>query len=392
MLVWYSSVKIVNRWVVLSSSFLAFMLSAYAFQLVSPLLNELQAVFGIDLVVLGLLISLAVIPGIFLALPGGVLIDKYGFQKIGTVSSILVAIGSISTALAPTFMVALAGRLILGVGACLLTIGTPALISQWFNGKESGKAMGIYAVGSPVGAAVAFFSTPLLAQSFGWQFPFFVEALASTVIAGLFFATVREGPLKSEQTCESCGIRRGLFNRNILGVSLVWMLFNMAVMSFLTWAPTLFTQFKGVSMVDASFLSSIFVVVSIVLVPVFGWASDLLGRRSIFVVTGSIIMALSLTAISYVQGLSLVASILIFSAAAGAIPSIVMAMTVKVCPPKRTASGFGVITIWQNLGVTVTAPFIGYFIQSTQSISSTLLVISSFTVAATLVTLVMRTK
>jgi len=61
-------------------------------------------------------------------------------------------------------------------------------------------------------------------------------------------------------------------------------------------------------------------------------------------------------------------------------------------PPKGAASGFGVIIIWQNLGVTVTAPFIGYFIQSTQLLPSTLLVISSFTVAATLITIVMRTK
>ena len=90
------------------------MVYAFAFQLVPPILSSLQSYFGVDEAQAGLLMSMAVIPGIFLALPAGLLVDKCGFRSIGFLSIISVSVGNLVTALANSFAVALLGRFILG--------------------------------------------------------------------------------------------------------------------------------------------------------------------------------------------------------------------------------------------------------------------------------------
>ena len=185
------------RWVILFVAVFGFVLFNFAFQSVPPLLNSFQVIFNVDNSAAGLLMSLVVIPGVFLALPAGMLINKHGFRKIGGTSAILVAVGSLITAVSLTFPQALLGRLIIGIGGCFLTIGAAVVIPQWFEPKEMGKAMGIYVAGVPIAVIAAFFATPILAQNYGWQTPFYLASSASVISAFLFWALVRDGPFRT---------------------------------------------------------------------------------------------------------------------------------------------------------------------------------------------------
>jgi MFS family permease len=60
--------------------------------------------------------SIAVVPGIVLALPTGFIVNRYGFRLLGFMSTLLVAVGSLITASANSFALALLGRFVLGVG------------------------------------------------------------------------------------------------------------------------------------------------------------------------------------------------------------------------------------------------------------------------------------
>lgn len=191
--------KISNyRWVVLFASFFAFVVWAFVFQLVPPLLDTFQRYFTVDQAQSGLLMSMVVIPGIFLALPAGFIVNRYGFRSLGILSIASVAVGSLTTALADTFLVALLGRFILGLGGAFLIVGAPTIIPQWFSPKEMGKAMGIYGTNMPVATIIAFPTATVLAQNFGWRYPFYIGTAVSLACALIFAVTVREGPLKGE--------------------------------------------------------------------------------------------------------------------------------------------------------------------------------------------------
>ena len=381
------------RWLVLFASLLASVMFGFALQSVPPLLQQFKVIFGVNDVTAGLLMSIVVIPGIVLALPAGVLIDRYGFHKIGFLSVLTIAAGSLLMATSQSFFVALIARFIVGFGGGLISVGTPSIIPQWFERGEMGKAMGVYAVGIPVATTAAFFSAPVLAQSFGWQSPFYTAAVISLISAAFFWATVRDGPFKSRAAVTKLSEARQVFRiAEVWKVSLVWMFFNMVSIGFLTWAPELFVTFKGLTPLSASILASLIMIANFFFVPFYGWASDRVGRRKPFIIAGPIAMGLSVYLISYATGILLPVSIFILGASAGAVPPIVMAITGQTLPPKLAGMGFGVFTFSQNIGITLTAPIIGYFIQVTNSLPLTFLGISVFAFCGAAVALTVRTR
>ena len=381
------------RWVVLFAALLAFMMYAFALQSVPPLLQQFKIIFGVDNATAGLLMSIVVIPGVILALPAGVLIDRYGYRKIGVLSVLAVAVGSLLMAFSQIFSLALVARFIIGFGGGLVSVGTPSIVPQWFERREMGKAMGVYAVGMPIATTAAFFAVPMLDQSFGWQSPFYAAVILSLLSTILFWIIVKDGPLKNRTSAVKLSEAGRVFrNPEVWKVSLVWMFFNMVAIGFLTWGPAMFVTFKGLTPVSASIVASLIMIANFFFVPVYGWASDKLGRRRPFIIAGPIAMALCLYAIVYATGLALPLSVFILGAAAGAVPPIVMSITGHALPPEQAAMGFGVVTFWQNIGSMLTAPLIGYFIQITNSLALTFVGMSIFAFLGAAMALTIRTK
>jgi len=127
-------------------------------------------------------------------------------------------------------------------------------------------------------------------------------------------------------------------------------------------------------------------------VPLYGWSSDRSGRRKPFIISGLTLIGLSLYAIIYLNGVSLAVSILILGAVAGGVPPLVMAITAQTLPPKLAGMGFGVITLWQNIGIAVTAPIVGYFISITNSLSLTFVGLSIFAYVGAIIALTLHSK
>lgn len=130
------------RWIILFSSFYAFVTFAFALQIVPPLMGSIMHEFDVTYGYAGLLMSMVVIPGIFLALPAGIIADRYGVKLAGSISAIMLLLGSITSALANSFIALLVGRILLGLGGAFIVTTMPTIISQWFSRDEIGKAMG----------------------------------------------------------------------------------------------------------------------------------------------------------------------------------------------------------------------------------------------------------
>ena len=382
------------RWLVLFASFLTFVAFAFVFQTMPPLLPTVGAVFGVSEAQAGLLMSMPVIPGIFLAIPVGLVVNKYGFRLIGFASTLVVAAGSLTTALASTFATALLGRFILGIGGAFIIVGMPTIIPQWFSHKDLGKAMGFYGTNMPVATITAFpISTILLQNSGDWHIPFYLGTVVAFVIALVFAAVMREGPLKSKR--ESIGkkeVKQAVTNAEVWKASLVWMFFNTTAIAYLSWAKTLFQLFKGLEPLAASIMASVLMYAAMIFVPFFGWAADKSGRRKPFMVAGSVAMALALIATSYASGVTLLPSVIVLGIAAATVPPIVMTIPPESLPPHLAGTAFSIVTLCQNVGITLSAPLAGYLIQTTGDLSLTFFGISLFAFAAAVTALTLKTK
>ena len=381
------------RWAVLFAAFLAFVAFAYIFQIMPSLADFVKQDFAIDDAQFGLLSTVVMVPGIFIALPFGLAVNKYGFRTLGFLSTILAAVGGLITAVSPNYTIAILGRVILGIGGAFIIVGTPSLIPQWFSHRESGKAMGIFSANMPVATIIAFPTALILADTYGWRYAFYVGSAAAVVAGVIFFVTAKEGPLKSKQTTMQWkDVKLAFRNVQVWKVSVIWMFFNATAIAFLTFAPTLFETFKDLEPLDARILASVLMYAAAVFVPIFGWISDKSGRRKPYMIAGGVLLGLALNAASYASGFSLVLSVTILGIAAAMVPPLVMAVTADSLPSSLAGTGFSIVTFCQNIGIAASGPIAGYILQTTGRLDSTFLGISVFAFAAAAIATTLRSK
>jgi MFS family permease len=127
-------------------------------------------------------------------------------------------------------------------------------------------------------------------------------------------------------------------------------------------------------------------------VPIFGWASDKIGKKKPFLVGGPIIMAVALIATSYASGMMLLVSVIMLGVVAAIVPPVVMTIPPQNLPPNLSGIGFSIVTLCQNVGIAFAAPYAGYLIQVTGDITATFIGISLLSLAAAAVALTMKAK
>ena len=378
------------RWVVLAITLLAFIAFAYGFQIAPPLIPYILREFSISNAQAGLLMSVVLIPGILLSIPVILIIDRYGTKRIVLISLLFVSLGSLLSGSADSFLYILAGRLTLGVGGAVIMTATPAIIYQWFPKKELGKAMGIFAVNMPLALIVALPTASAFSQALGWRFLFYISAALGLIITACFAVAIREGPLGKERKPTS--LRQAFSSAEIWKSAVIWLFFQASMLSFITWSPTLLENFRGVSSLQAGLMTSLLSWTALIMVPLYGYASDRLNRRKLFIVAGSALMSLAFVAVSLASEISLLASILALGIFSAMVPPIVQTLPSEILDPSMAKVGFGVMTMAGNFGPALAPPLIGYVLDVTNSYFYTVAAISVIAISGAVVGIYLKTK
>jgi MFS family permease len=350
-----------------------------------------MAEFGITNAEAGLLMSVVLIPSILLSLfAGSVPVRKYNVVRVGIVSLACMVLSSLVTALADSFAIMLVGRFLVGIGGAFIFAVTPAIIAQWFPGKELGKAMEIFGTNMPLGTVIAFPTASVLALGYGLRFPFYVGVVIGLIALAVFAAVVKEGPFLREKT--NLSTRRALGNFEVWKVGFVWLFFNASALAFTTWGEKLFETFRGVPSVEASVFASLLMWTAIFFVPVFGTLSDKIGKRKIFAILGLFLMTVAFVALSFSSGLALIASIMFLGVAAGMTPPIASALPAEILGPDLASMGFGITGTCLNIGASLAQPFIGALLDVTGSYTVCILGIASLSALGVLVSVTLKTR
>jgi MFS family permease len=376
---------------VLSASFYAFVTYAFALQIVPPLMKTIILEFEINHSQAGLLMSMVVIPGILLSIPAGILTDRYGIKLTGIISTFMIFLGCFITAFASSFHFFLVGRFVLGFGATFLVTTMPSVISQWFQPKELGKAMGIFGMNVPLASIIAFLSASILMLNYNWRYPFYISAALALLSIIIYPLLVREGPHKIEDQV-TVNVRSVLTSKEIWKVGIIWLLFNAAALSFTTWSPKIFEDFQNLDPFYASFLAIMLMVAAIPFVPIFGWISDKIARRQPLMVIGCTLMAIAFTFIAYTSGTLMIISIVALGISAALVPPMVNVLPPLILGPNSSGTGFGIIGICLNTGIAIAPPFIGLIIDAETSSPPIFLVMAIFSALAAVVAYTLKTR
>ena len=276
-----------NRWLILFVLFLARTAMALQFQTVASTGPFLIDALAIDFASLGLLIGLYMLPEIVIALPGGMLGQRFGAKRVVLTGLVLMAIGGALMGLGSSFAMAAAGRIVSGTGAVLLTVLISKMVTDWFAGREIVTAMSIVIVSWPLGLAVGLVTYGALATASGWRAVMYFGALAAIAAFVLVALIYRDPP--NIAGASSSGFRVGLTRREWLLVLIagsIWGLFNVAYIVLISFAPDLFTA-RRYSLAEASSIVSIIGWVLIPLIPFTGMLVERVGWPNVFMLGGT---------------------------------------------------------------------------------------------------------
>jgi len=347
----------VSRWWILFLVHFATVSYALNLQMVPPLVPDLISELGLTHTQVGLLMGLFTFPGIFLALPGGRAADVLGPRGVALWSLALMTAGAVlMVPLHPGFLYA--GRLFSGIGGAVLVVVAPQIVARTFQGREMGLAMGIYNTAVPIGTITAFNLLGFLTDRFGIPVVIMTAVSFSFVSLVAFLLTFTQPQAKGEKTEGiPSGTLRGLGTRIWL-VSVVWVLFNISILSYFTYAIDHFTG-AGMAGSTGRFLSSLPMILSIALSPVAGFAMHRYGLRWSLPLVGC---ALSSAAILFNmdagQSLVMLWSILL-GVGISMVPPAVFTIAGEAVPPSRMGVGYGLLTTIFNLGIFFGIPLIG---------------------------------
>ena len=246
-----------RRWLILIVLFLARTALAIQFQAVASAGPFLIVALAIDYAALGFLIGLHSLPGVAIAIPGGVLGQRLGAKRVALIGLSLMVAGGTVMGFAQSFLLAAVGRTVLGVGAVLFNVLATKMVTDWFSGREIATAMGTLVSSWPLGIALGLLLFGSLGADHGWAA--IMHASTLCVLAGLVLVALfyQEPPGITSST--QAKLKLDLSRREWALVCIagaIWALFNVSYIVLVSFGPELFRQ-RGFSLVQSNLLVSL---------------------------------------------------------------------------------------------------------------------------------------
>jgi predicted MFS family arabinose efflux permease len=329
--------------------FIARTAMAFQFQSVASTATFLIDAFAIDFTRLGTLIGLYMMPGIVIALPGGMLGQRFGAKNLVLAGLLLMALGGALMGASASFLTVSAGRLISGVGAVLINVLMTKMISDWFAGREIITAMAILVASWPLGLALGLLLFTPLAVSQSWTAVMYVAASMAMVSFVLVALTYRDPP--GMPAGSSSGLNLMLTRDEWLSVSLagsIWTTYNVGFIVLISFLPELFTA-HGYSITGASRVVSALGWMLIPTIPLAGYLAERFRQPNLFLVGGFLISGLAAAALPFTDDPIIAFGIL--AAVVGAPAGLIMALPAQTLRPQNRAGGMGIYFTWYYAGM-----------------------------------------
>ncbi len=347
------------RWLVLVFISLAMFGNYYVYDCISPMADLLKARLGFTDANIGLLQAIYSIPNVVMVLIGGFIIDRIGTRKATVVFGIVCFLGASVTAMSGTLTVMAGGRLLFGLGAESLIVAVTTAIAKWFKGKELSFAFGINLTIARLGSFAALNSPSWASSAFNdWRMPLLISVgFATFCVTGAIAYWVLESQAERKYALATAGKTDKVVFGDIFRFSTsYWFIvalcvtFYSGIFPFQTFAVKFFMEARGASRELGGFLSSMLTLFAMICTPLFGLLVDKIGKRSSFMLVGSVLMMPVYLLMAYTP-LSLYVPMAMMGIAFSLIPAIMWPSVAYVVEENKLGTAYGLMTLIQNVGL-----------------------------------------
>ncbi len=270
----------------------------FAYELVQlHMLNAISPMLMADLQLaatdLGILGSTYILADVMFLLPAGIILDRFSVRKVILFSLGLCILGTVGFAYSTTLLQASVCHFFSGIGNAFCFLSCMMLCSHWFPARWHSLVMGLMLTMGLLGGVIAQTPFSLLAQAFTWREALLIDALIGFAIFTLAFLFVVDArgkeDLKTQKIPFWNGIRRSITNRQNIACGIYTGMMNLPVMLLgAVWGSLFLMQVHGMKLIEASFVTSMVCMGTIVGSPLVGFISDKMTKKKPAMMAGAL--------------------------------------------------------------------------------------------------------
>lgn len=292
-----------------------------------PMFVTIGEDLNLSLVQIGIIWGMAPFTGVFFALIGGTMGDRFGTRTMLVMACLLTGLFGITRSCVMDFYALLFTTLALGVFQVIVPVLIFKVARQWFPVEQLGMASGVIAAGFAGGLMLGpLLSTSLILPAFGgWrQVLLFYGAIAIAISLAWL---VIHPPEQRSDAGRKPGVPLGESLRHVVRLRNIWIIglgglgINACFQGFTGYLPTYLKTIGWTDLAADRALAAFFVTSLLAVVPL-SILSDRLRLRRGFLIWSALILSLGIGALGVVEG----ALIVLVIAATGTVYDAFMAI------------------------------------------------------------------
>jgi sugar phosphate permease len=322
-------------------------------------------------------------------IPAGLLSDSWGPRRSVTFFFIFAAVGSVVLGFAQTVGMAIAARVLVGLGVAMVFVPTLKILTNWFESEKFVRMTGILMSMGGVGAYTAATPLALLSDAMGWRGSMIVIGAATLAVAMAVWLLVKDTPeelgfqplngsVKSTKLKDRIGMLQGIG----MVIKMPWF-WPLALCSFLgagvslsfigLWGGPFLMHVYGMPRAQAGAVLSMFAIGLIMGSPTMSWLSDsvLRSRKKVIVLNQisalCVFIPLAFFTGNFPTGM-LYVWCFTYSFALSGMAAVGYSSVKELFPQQISGTATGLMNIFPFAGAALGQPLIGWYLDSFGSV------------------------
>lgn len=313
-----------QSWVVIIAAALFFFYEFIQMTMFNVINPSLMAAFHVDATRLGFLASTYFYGNVSFIFIAGLLLDRFSTRKLLTLAMAISVLSNFAFALSPYFDLLIVFRFLTGLASAFCMMSCVRLASRWFPPRKVALVVGVVIAMAMLGGMLGQRSIAWMLNYVDWRQTIVINAIFGLVLLAILFLLVRDYPnnfvieheQQQQQLCKMGfwkSIALALKNpQNWLAGLYTNFLSLPITLLAAAWLNMYLVQAKGVTETQASNISMLVFVGTIIGSPVIGWISDRIGLRKLPMQVGALLSLVTILIIMYVPGLSVTLLMVLF--------------------------------------------------------------------------------
>ncbi len=345
----------------------------YLLRIAPSVMEEaLRSHFNLSATGFGLVSSTYYLAYVPMQLPVGVLLDRYGPQRLLTFACFICVLGTFAFTATSIVWVAAVGRFLMGFGSAFAFVGVLKLATLWLPENRLAMISGMTSALGPIGAMLGDNFLDIFVEKMGWIKTLNTTALFGIVLTVVLWFGIRDRKGNTSQHGTVTSFKKGMMDLGIiLRNKQIWVNGMYGCLVYLPttvfaelWGIPYLRHAHGLTAEAAGLANSCLFLGFIVGAPLMGYLSDRLQRRKFPMLIGASGAALVMMMILYLPGLteSSIQGLMFLLGLMYSSQAIVFAVGRELSPGEAAGTAMATTNMIVMLGAMLLQPLVGHLL------------------------------